>query len=97
MKRDLAKSRPTHHAAQEPRALGHRIDHVDDFAIDQAEVTRVERHFRFGQTIDQSIENFGRPEFETAFAFAFVAHSVNDFIAFAPELDHLRNQFRRIL
>src|SRR5687768_4620896 len=97
MKRNLAEAGPTHHAAQEPRALGHRIDHVYHFAIDQTEVTRVERHLRFRQTIDQTVEDLGGPEFETAFPFALVADAVNDFVSFAPELDHLRDYFGWVL
>src|SRR5207253_1836330 len=94
---NLTESDPAGHTAKQSMALRHLRESMNDDCVQQAEISGVRRNFHFGQRVDQSVKDLSGGEFESAFTITGPAHSVNNLITGTPQLEHLRNEFRRIL
>src|SRR5262249_45282516 len=93
---DLPEADERPQAADETHLLRQVFDHIDDFAIHEAEVAAVEGNVDVADGTEQAIEQRIARAFDETF-FALGADGVNDVVAGPPGGDELIQHFGRIL
>jgi hypothetical protein len=94
---DLGEADPGNHAADEAVAFGHGVEDVEGAAGDEAKVAGVEGDGAVGEAVDEAVEEGGGAALEEVFAGAFAALTVDDIGALVHEVEHIGEQFGRVL
>src|SRR5439155_15224644 len=88
--------RPTPHPAHEARALGHRVQHVNDTAVHQREVAAVHGEIDRADPREETVEHVVRGALEPRGP-SRLPDRVHDVVAVEPARDELRHDLGRVL
>ena len=93
----LPKTGPRHHAADETVAFRHGEKGVDHPAVQQPEITGVERNGDVGDAVEEAVERPGPPGLEPRLPLAHGANAVGDVRPSTPAVEHFEDDLGRIL
>src|SRR5436190_320820 len=93
----LLEPDPREHAANEPVALPHLVEHVERAPVDEPEVADVHRHLNLRDPVEAAIERSRGGALEARLTLANVPDRVDDVVALAPAPRELEDDLRRIL
>jgi hypothetical protein len=90
-------SNPGYHSAYEAVALSERLERMHRAPIHKSEVSGVSRNLESGYFLEDSIERECEELLGSGFALPASSLSIDNIVSITPALEHLRNEFGRIL